>query len=251
MIKKDPRLAEYWPPLRARAWRYMTVEKFLDLLINSRLFFVNQSRLSDQFEGTVYEENIKQAKRYLRENKFSKEDIKQVDIDAVETANLRSLTLVNSWTLKHEESFGLWKAYVGMNPGVAIRTTVGDLRRSISSIEQSFPEEITMSKVIYADRLIQPFSRLHASITKKPFYAYEEELRLLIFNYQRSEGGWSVPYDIDKGKWVSVDASRLIHRVHVSPFLQADFRRTLSEAFVRLAPFLKGRIHISGISERS
>lgn len=228
----------------------MTLEKFLDLLINSRLFFTNQRRLSDQFEGTVYAENIVRAKSYLQGENFEKEDIDLVDIDSLQTTQLRDLTLLNSWTLKQEESFGLWKAYVGTNPGVAVRTTVNLLMQSINRVPHVFPEEITMAKVIYSDALLEPFSRLHASITKKPFYSYEEELRLLIFNYPRSEGGWHVPYEISVGRWVELDVNHLIEKVYLSPFLETEYRRTLTDTFIRLAPFLSGRIVHSGINER-
>jgi hypothetical protein len=250
MIKKDSRIEEP-PPKRNRIiWRYISFEKFLDLILTSEMFFTNLTRLTDKYEGTMFESNFQLAMNSAKKYDDYYQVKKEILEEQVEINNLRNYTLVNCWTLKRHESFALWKIYVGSGPGIAVRTTVSNLINSINSTKQDFDEDISIATVKYQDTLKYTFSRIEASITKKPFYDFEDEMRLLIFNFPLSDNGYEVPYDMTIGRKVKVNINKLITQLYISPFVNHFYRKTLIDTIVKLAPFLKSRIKESDIRDQ-
>lgn len=229
-------------------WRYMSFQKFIDLLINSQLFFSNLSKLTDMYEGTVYNSNLK-----IEDTKASKNDnydpfsnfLKKTDLE-----RLKQLTLVNCWTMQRHESYALWKIYGGKEPGVAIRTTVARLKNSINNTKQDIDEDILLAKVKYQNRLDDSFSRIEATITKREFYDFENEIRLIIFNYPQSEGGYQVPYDIATGKKVNIDLSRLIDGIYISPFSNSSYKTNIGKIISKFRPDLSNQIRGSQIQDQ-
>lgn len=249
MIINDNRIFDKPPRGNRVIWRYMSFEKFLDIILNSQLFFTNLTRLTDKYEGTAFEADKKRILSKIRKGKNYDEEVKEALAELQETNELRSYTLVNCWTLKTFESFALWKIYVGSGPGVAIRTTVSNLKRSINQTRQDFDEDISLAQVRYRDTIEYPFSRTYATITKKPFYDFEYEMRLMIFNFPLHLNGYDVPYDMSIGKSVKVDPDQLISQVYISPFISVDYRRNIEAAILKIAPYLQGRFRISNINE--
>lgn len=248
MIVKDKRIKEESPQGNRIIWRYLTFEKFLDLLLNSELFFTNLTKLTDKYEGTMFESNIEPALSIAKRKKDAQQVLEILD-NKREINELRNYTLVNCWTLKRHESFALWKIYVGTGPGIAIRTTVSNLTKAVNQTKQEFDEDIAIATIKYKDKLDNSFSRIEATITKKPFYDFEDEMRLIIFNYPLSNYGHEVPYDLAIGKRVKVNTHKLISELYISPFLSQEYRNTIANTIVKLAPFLKNRIKSSDINE--
>lgn len=227
----------------------MSLEKFFDIILNSQLFFANLTKLTDRYEGTSFETDRKRILAKIRKGKNYDQQVRETLAELQETDELRSYTLVNCWTLKTFESFALWKIYVGNGPGVAIRTTVSNLKNSINQTKQEFDEDISLAQVRYRDTIEYPFSRIYATITKKPFYDFEQEMRLMIFNFPLHLNGYEVPYDMSVGRSVKIDPSQLISQVFISPFISESFRSNIETAIVRIAPYLKGRFKMSSIKE--
>ena len=249
MIIKDDRIWDDPPKGNRIIWRYFTFEKFLDLILNSELFFTNLTKLTDKYEGTMFESNFQSALIAAKKEKDYEEARREILLEQQEINNLRNYTLVNCWTLKRHESYALWKIYVGSGPGVAIRTTVANLKKAINQTRQEFDEDISIAAVKYKDKLDYSFSRIDATITKKPYYDFEDEMRLIIFNFPLSENGYEVPYDMTVGRKVKVDLHQLISEVYISPFLSNAYRDTVSNTIIKLAPFLKSRIKSSEIND--
>jgi hypothetical protein len=246
MVIHDSRFKKFEPHGNTVIWRYMTFQKFMDLIINSRLFFTNLNKLSDKYEGTVYDSNIQLAKRGIE-----KEDqIFQIDYEKHQVESLKHLTLVNCWTMQRHESYALWKIYNGNEPGVAIRTTVANLKKAINSTDQLFNEDIFMAKVKYQNTLDDTFSRIEASITKREFYDFECEMRLLIFNYALSEGGHQVPYDISIGRSINVNLKILIGSIYISPFMNLNYHKNIMELISKFQPALNSSVRNSQIQDR-
>jgi len=250
MIIRDDRILDPNPSGNRVIWRYLTLEKFLDLILNSELFFTNLTRLTDKYEGTMYESNYRIAMSAAKKYDNSKEVIEEIIQEQREINNLRNFTLVNCWTLKRHESFALWKIYVGNGPGVAIRTTISNLKRSINETKQNFDEDISLAEVKYKDKLDYSFSRIEATITKKPYYDFENEMRLIIFNFPLTDDGYEVPYDLTIGRKVKINTEILISSLYISPFINQNYRQTVFDTIVKLAPFLKSRLKESDINDQ-
>lgn len=250
MIVKDDRILK--PHGNTVIWRYLGIEKFLDLLATNELFFTNAEKMTDKYEGVLPKRNEKYILKQLKNEGLNNEDAEilfQYRLD--QTNSLRALTLLNCWTISQHESYALWKIYLGgAKSGVAIKTTVSRLENAIRKGRDPFDEDIYMSKVKYTDFIKdEPGSRFNVITTKNKFYEYENEIRLFIFNYQLSEGGTIPPYDISIGRRVKIDIRELIDEIYLSPFTGKWFDKTLIEIIEKFDPALKNRIKNSEIQD--
>jgi hypothetical protein len=248
MIVKDNRLNK--PHGNTVIWRYLGLDKFLDLLVSKELFFTNAAKMTDRYEGVIPKRNEKYIINQLQKAGYGKEDAEiESQIRLHQTNSLRALTLLNCWTVNQHESYALWKIYLsGAKSGVAIKTTVSKLERAIKKGKDPFNENIYISKVNYTDFIKdEPENRFNIITTKNKFYEYENELRLFIFNYPKSEGGIKTPYDISIGRRVKVDINELIDEIYLSPFTGKWFDKTLIDTIEKFNSNLKTKIKNSEI----
>jgi hypothetical protein len=251
MIVKDNRI-ESPPHGNTVIWRYLSLDKFLDLLISKELFFSNSASMTDKYEGLVPKRNQEYLLRQLKKEGYSK---KEADIESQSrfymTNSLRELTLINCWTINQHESYALWKIYLGgAKSGVAIKTTVGKLKRAIQLGKDPYDEDIFISKVNYTDFIKDaPDNRFNVITTKNRFYEYEKELRLFIFHYPLSEGGETPPYKVPIGRRLKIDLDELIDELYLSPFTGRWFDNSMIELIKQLNPKIRERIKNSEIMD--
>lgn len=221
-------------------WRYMSINKFLDLLINKKLYFPKITKLNDQHEMPLPKEYFDRWKEdYLsngydntRANIYHKHDVKRF-------LEQRGRYFVNCWSMEASESYALWKIYLdGGRQGVAIKTNVSRLKKSISSKndmiylcpvsyqENSFPEGQDLDFFILAS-------------TKKKYYEYEKELRLVV------EGEGS-----EEDKTYDLNLEELIIELYVSPFQGKWFFESLKKLIELYSPVLAQRLTTSDIRDR-
>ena len=207
-------------------WRYMAHWKFESLVRDSNLYFPNVAMLSDQYEVTVPDSALKAKRKDLMSQGLRDRDLEEaLAVFHWKTDPMKELVLANCWSLTPHESYALWKIYLGGEKnGVAVRSTVSSLRRSLERGGDPYPEEFFIGKVRYRTHLKpDELSRLTVVTTKKPFYDFEKELRVFILNRPLSEGGCEPPYEIGLGRTVSVELAELVHSVYVSPFADSDY----------------------------
>lgn len=224
------------PHGNSTVWRYLGEDKFDWLLSNSALFFPSAARLSDQYEVTIPKSTLLSKRKHFESQGLTGLDLEnELSIFHWEQDPIKELIFTSCWSLNQHESYALWKIYLGgQKNGVAIRTTVSALKRSILLGNDPYPEDFFISKVKYRSHLKpDELARLTLATTKKPFYDFERELRILILNYPISEGGTPPPYDYKIGRSVQVDLNELIHNVYISPFSDDEYKhkveRLLSE----------------------
>lgn len=225
-------------------WRYMGLDKFLDLAVNRRLYFANASRLSDQYEVTLPPYTLKERENELRDRGLDGAALAD-ELTAFEQAHrpLRRRTLVNCWSLGRHESYALWKIYLdGARTGVAIRTSVTALRKALENGGDPEPEDLYLAEVEYGDYLpdeeINPFTLVSR---KRNFYAYESELRLFMLRDAAMAGD---------GRFVRVDLEALVDRIYLSPFAGSWFRKTFEHTLKRIDPALVDKLEMSLIRDR-
>ncbi len=230
----------------------MALDKFLDLIITQKLFFTNAKRMTDKYEGTVPKRNRQHYKRSLKEEGYSLHEANsEANSRYWMVESMRAYTLLNCWTMSKNESYALWKIYLdGAKAGVAIKSTVSKLIRSIESGADPLDEKIYISKVNYSDYIKNPDSRFEVTITKNKFYDYEKELRLFIFNFPESEGGSSEEYEVEIGRTVDIDAIELIDEIYLSPFVGPWFQNSFKETIDRVEPKFSKKIKSSEILDQ-
>lgn len=234
------------PHGRKIVWRYMGLDKFLDLAINQRLYFVNASDLSDQYEVTLPPYTLKERENALRKQGLDGTALAD-EMAAFEQAHkpLRNRALVSCWSLGRYESYALWKIYLdGSRTGVAIRTSVTALRHALENGGDPQPEELYLAEVEYGDYLpdeeINPWTLVSR---KRNFYAYENELRLFMLKEENMAGRV-------QGRFVRVDLDALVDRIYLSPFAGAWFRKTFEHTLKRISPTLVDKLEMSLIRDQ-
>lgn len=225
-------------------WRYMGLDKFLDLAVNRRLYFVNASRLSDQYEVTLPPYTLRERENALRQRGLDGTALAE-ELTAFEQAHrpLRQRALVSCWSLGRHESYALWKIYLdGSRTGIAIRTSVAALRKALETGGDPEPEDIHLAEVEYGDYLpdeeINPYTLVSR---KRNFYAYENELRLFMLRDAA---------DANDGRFVRVDLDALIDRIYLSPFAGPWFRKTFEHTLKRIDPALVDKLEMSLIRDQ-
>lgn len=220
------------PPDDTIIWRYMDFTKFVQLIYTKTLWFGRVDILSDQFEGELPDENSNEFMNRLATIDPSMSFNSMLDKTIKERQNIRkfkSFSYVNCWTIDDNESYALWKIYLDDGKqGVAIKSTIGRIRQAFSNSDY----EAVIGKVNYSDSVKDVNQDLIIG-TKKPYYKYESEFRIMLLNQFKLENNNNgeeihVPFNI-YGINLNVDLSVLIDRIVISPFSQDWFLGLVSD----------------------
>jgi hypothetical protein len=139
----------------------------------------------------------------------------------------------------------------GSTAGVAVKTSFSKLKKSILPAGDPYSEKIYSGVVQYDDYIPEKeLSRFRLITTKRQFYEYENEVRLFVINYPRSEGGTKTPYDLKIGRHVNVDLRFLIDEIYVSPFVGPWLKDSLVKIMRKVTPALSGRLKSSSTRDR-
>jgi len=180
-------------------WRYLTFEKFLDLvtLKEPRLFLCRLDKLQDAYEKSL---SINQI--IWLDSIGCSDESKKIQ------KNLRETIFINSWNISEYELYSLWKSYVSDHIyGVAIKSTPRKLKESINAIKSNCSREdiIYIDKVNYDSKSTEV--NIHSiALKKEPFYTTEDELRI----YTESK---------NENIFIPVDLNLLIDEIVISPFI--------------------------------
>ena len=206
--------------------------KLETLVNNSEIFFPNATKLTDQYEVSIPDSTLKSKRKALKKSGLNNNQIKEkMDQFYWENNPKKDFVMVNCWSISQHESYALWKIYLGNEKdGIAIKSTVSSLIRAVQSGNDTYPEQFFLGKVKYKTH-IKPdkLARLSIITTKKPYYDFEKELRLIIVNDPISEGNVASPYNIHKGRTVKVNLQMMIHQVYVSPFAEDGYAQKVAK----------------------
>ncbi|ELR64473.1 hypothetical protein C942_02497 [Photobacterium marinum] len=245
----------------------MSIDKFIDLLDNQRLFLTPLSyyQSTDPFEGhvpkvafeammnivldriNVQEKEILELEKAFHERVGAGiHEASESDLDSIERAknNIKSQredlipsfnkivksTGVNCWYNSESESEAMWKLYSDSGKGIAIKTSVASLVEAICSCEQTLP--LRLGKIKYLDFL---------SDTLKPQDCITDGdisplLKRNEFQHENEVRLYSVP-QIHASDWesyelqpmmVDIDITKLIEKVYISPYVGEPFTSSVN-----------------------
>ena len=158
------------PKNKDTVWRYMSFEKFANVLATGSLFFSSADKYDDKLEGRIPQLVI----RYYESAgiRFDPE--------------LRQYIMCNCWHYGDEESMAMWDKYHLRNNGISIKTTMGNLKSSLPDEPNIFigkvdyeVESIENQNQIEMPEDIENFLYYPYFYKRKPF-AYEQEVRAII-----------------------------------------------------------------------
>lgn len=211
-------------------WRYISLDKFNDLINTSSLFFSFRKGFADKEEGRTTDNNISSQidaymnkmisvqmlqKLMLRSNngvmimgrtpeEFVKLSIKKIEGDVNDIA-------ISCWHINCNEEQLMWKNYAGDN-GIAIVTTYGQLKKELVSISPYF----SLSKVKYVDYDKASFNAENAIeyvLHKGKIFATENELRACIGLHRYSEEFLSKDFLIETNRAEWVEEIKLLEKL--------------------------------------
>ncbi len=233
-------------------WRYLTLDKFTDLLESQEVFFARADVLQDQREGvwSVAEMHDLLESRGARESQFG--DLigmtERISAEVCKTVALNCWCIgedvhVHMWQNRLEpisesvsatespgrgmHSLGLWKRYLEGSDGVAIVTTVSDL---MDAFDRETVQPVYIGEVKYID---YDNDLMHARTNLAPFlfkdrqFEDERELRAvttrqigsLDLNSNVAGPGYYPGAAIEGGGIrIPVHLDKLIKHIQIAPF---------------------------------
>lgn len=239
-------------------WRYMSLEKFIYLINEHKIFLspISFFRDSDPLEGHLPKKFNEMFKLKMQEmDKFFDDYIKIDSIDSEDIRNLigdsrktsrRRLSLMREkvrgrqsiccWYESAFESEAMWKLYGDNGKAVAIKTTVGSLKKSIISEENK--NLVYLKRVKYIDfndmhinleEILGDDKKIANIILKRKEYDHEREVRLyhtpneldMLGQANYLNDYWE-KYEI-KPYLLNVNVNELIESVIISPYVREPY----------------------------
>jgi hypothetical protein len=213
---------------RAQIWRYLTHEKYLDLLEERALFFPRADLFPDSIEGSYPDAN-----RVVRDLVWSRINISDEQREIIEGHSklAKALTYVSCWHVSEHESDAFWKIYAPTEKGIAIQSTVWRLRACL-------PDFIHIHPVTYLDyrrQRIPDGHSLYPFFFKTREYWLENELRAVTGDLPMSHPGrlkakiivegWSLV----AGWSFQIAPNELIEKVYVKPGCSKETLQSIEE----------------------
>lgn len=195
-------------------WRYMDLGKFVSLVQNKQLWFSHSSKFDDPYEGRY----SKSAAEQIQKEKWGVED--PADEDTMYFIDDDTDDYVSCWNMKDSQSAALWKVYVEGNNGVAIKSTVEELKNSINWFPEShFEYLLEPGKVKYHITGEEPTGYYAPIFTKRDIFDFEQEYRIVLTSFEPLDDvnidGVKIKPGVGIG--VEIDPSILIDEVYISP----------------------------------
>lgn len=204
-----------------KLWRYMSLDKLIDILHKKRLYFSAVGNYTfDPHEGLLPKTLRQEFARLFEKNLTSPNE--NIDFEKMISLLLSAFT-VNCWHQNDGESEAMWKLYSDLNKGVAIQTTVKSLSNSITS---ELSDKILFSDVHYVDlhnnaninlgftsfKLIPVFKRLA--------FQHEREARL-IYSHPIEKG--MEKFHNKSPATIEINPLLLIEKIYISPYAEEPF----------------------------
>ena len=129
---------------------YMPVRRFESLIAKNALYLRRLDLFEDQFEGKLPEANDSKISEFTAQ--FSRQfGMTEKNIEAWKhfiTVTMRKHTFVHCWFASEQEDPTMWKDYADAGQGVCIRTTAGQLAKSLTCPEHL---GLDLRRVTYTD----------------------------------------------------------------------------------------------------
>ena len=249
-------------------WRYMSLPKFLDLILNGRLYFADLVTLTkeDPYEGALplysdYPVYIKKIVDSIHNTQNQNLEIQKILPDYENIENIandfkkaKQSTFVNCWHINKDENFAMWKIYACRDASIAIVTDIKMLKDSIKTdknikgaIVKYENKNLWSSKSIENIEQFENYKKIQESVKKAALYKrkhfeYEKEFRL-IYQYNNL-------YDEDKN-YITVDINKLIKYIYISPMAENYIKNTIIQTLKKLQRSKKYNLNIDKIIKDS
>jgi hypothetical protein len=201
-------------------WRYLDIVKFVDLLQTSTLHFSRADLVGDDFEGSYTQGNKTWYKKYFRDLYGKDAGDEWIDNVAAFNRGLPKWIYLNCWHMNSDESAAMWQQYGPVAGSIAIRSTVGSLKKALAKASE--PIHIgAVTYISYQNDKFPDAHPLHAFLHKRTSFAHEKEARAIFVNYEAQDKPFALPTSAPaEGIRVKTTLKDLVQAVHVAPRAQ-------------------------------
>lgn len=229
-------------------WHYTDFAKFFGILESKHLHFTTalELRRKEPYELRTPVSILANAINVVTKQL---DEIGEVDphirerVLAMATDDTKDLhhVAVSCWHRNEVESYAMWKAFTNGSDGVAIKTTVGRLKRALRAGHDRLFHDGNVRYIDYSRDEFQPnghsigFEHL---FHKARFYEHEREYRLIVQLKLPVGKGFSsyedmlADPDTDASRRIGLDIGELIEEIIVCPYAAGWFKPTV-EAYLR------------------
>jgi hypothetical protein len=271
-----------------RLWRYLSLDKLIDLLSTSELFFTPLATFaqSDPFEGylpsvalnahaSIFRkvvDDLEQAHQQVAEHRNGQglpltneeQEGLQASLKDLRSAPRRFLpaiaktTAVNCWHASESESEAMWRLYAENGKAVAIETTFDALKESIQKRKSTSVVHIYPVKYLdFFDPKLQPQDCVvegHlAPLLKRISYQHEREVRAFIGKVAPNPRvGADVAFWKPAPIRLPIDLKALVKAIYISPYAVEPFSSSVAkicEAFGLESGIVRSSQLLSGHEE--
>lgn len=175
-------------------WHYMDLWKFIEMIETESVYFRRLDKFEDKWEGSLpkwlvegltnaksfpgNEEATKRTEQYFSEHDYSK-------------------SFASCWHISKPENYAMWKVYIKNEPGIAIKTSIGNIIKSLKNRNKTSEYKLFLKRVAYcADgQMPKRGGMFHLSAIKRKPYRYENEMRIIALG-DPTPDGFYLPVDL-------------------------------------------------------
>lgn len=213
-------------------WRYIDFSQYVNLLTTDRTWFSRVDQFDDPHEG-------------MPSAKTHRESSEDEDTLTQKFEDIQQWVYASCWHRNPVQSDGMWKLYLSSDTGVAIQSTVDELRTAFTTDHDLF-----FARVNYIDwdNDVIPLSPVIApSLHKRKSFQHEREFRVVL----RHEEWKPEPYHpygkpiTGTGLPITTSLDDLIQKVYTAPKADEWFHSTvekITEEYVD-APVIKSDLY--------
>jgi len=205
-------LQEYYPNDSEIIFRYMSFKKFMDLITTRSLYLARGDMFEDTYEGieTLLSRKIREL---VHDNSSFEKNTRLYERN-------RRCVAISCWYVGDVESYVMRANYAAGSDGIAIRTSVRNLKAAIAF----YGNEVCVRKIEYVENHDKKLTKFGCpfypfSIKKRRKFKQENELRVIWGEGNACKTGsllYKAPEIQDKYVRINVDPSVLIEHVIVS-----------------------------------
>jgi hypothetical protein len=209
----------------------MDLWKLISLLDRRALFFCAARLMSDDWEGALskqtFDHRPANAESILQQFRDMGADVTTTQADLIATFDFQyrqslDRVVINCWHHGRVESAAMWDLYCRDSSGVAIRSTIGRLEALPDTVDGLALACAPIRYVDYEAIWVNESNALFPFTFKRESFEHESEVRLMLFNKEKSDG-------IE----VRVDLHALIERIYVAPHAPHWYRSVIESLIKR------------------
>ena len=198
-------------------WKYLDLSKFVDLLLNRKLFMSRSDKFEDQYEGTFSEPTFEEIRKLSIDNPDF--------LDYYKTR--RKNVVISSWHINEYESFAMWQIFTQKSEGLAIQSTLERLQKALIP-ETTYVQHIGEVNYIDYKKEYIPFDNaFFPFLFKRKSFQYEREIRIISDVTQHN-------LIIDNGLKIEIDLNQLIEKIYIHPKSENWYKNLVIELVKRL-----------------